>query len=192
MTQLHADTCDLTHPGTPSATVVIAHLQNEHLEYLVLADSVLLLKTTDHVDAISDDREATIGTQHRHALDSTPHGTPEHDRALTDYITAMRAHRNKPGGFWVASVDPLAADEALIGSIPVRDLQAFALLSDGASRTADHFHLTDWPGLLATLATDGPHALLCHTRDAENSDPTGERWPRGKHHDDATAAYAVP
>lgn len=190
--QLHADTCDLMHPGTPSATAVIARLRDERLDYLVLADSVLLLQTANRVDAISDTREAATGKQHRRALDSTPHGSPEHERALTEYITSMRAHRNKPGGFWVASVDPRAADEALVGSMPARDLHAFALLSDGASRMADHFHLTDWPGLLVTLATDGPRALIRRTRDAEDSDPTGERWPRGKHHDDATAAYVVP
>jgi hypothetical protein len=189
--RLHANTCDLNHPGTPSATAIIARLHREDLEYLVLADSVLLIQTSDHIEVITDDREGTIGKQHRQALDSTSHGTPEHERALTDYITAMRAHRNKPGGFWVASVDPQAADEAVTGSIPVSDVESSALLSDGASRNADLFHLTDWAGLLTTLAKEGPTALLRQTRQAEHTDPTGQRWPRGKHHDDATAAYVA-
>ena len=101
----------------------------------------------------------------------------------------MREHRNQRGGFWVASTDPRAADEALTGTVSIADLHAFALLSDGASRTVDRFHLTDWNGLMQTLADHGPAELLRRTRDAENSDPDGSRWPRGKRHDDATAAY---
>ena len=36
---LHAETCDLDHPGTPSATVIVVRLGPDNLEYLVLADS---------------------------------------------------------------------------------------------------------------------------------------------------------
>jgi hypothetical protein len=34
-------------------------------------------------------------------------------------------------------------------------------------------------------------ALTCiqHVRAAEASDPDGRRWPRGKRHDDASAAF---
>ena len=36
---LHADTCDLRHPGSPSATVAILREQSETLDYLVLGDT---------------------------------------------------------------------------------------------------------------------------------------------------------
>lgn len=74
-------------PGTPSATVLMTHVRDGVLECLVLADSVLVIETTRGMQTISDDREASVG-----------------DR-----------YRNQPGGFWVASVEPAAADEALSG-----------------------------------------------------------------------------
>ncbi|MFD0854554.1 integrase, partial [Actinomadura adrarensis] len=69
------------------------------------------------------------------------------------------------------------------------ELRALALLSDGASRLADRFGLLTWSGLLDVLRGDGPDALIARTRAAERDDPDGRRWPRGKTHDDATAAF---
>lgn len=189
---LHHDTCQLDDPGTPSATVIMLRRNRDQLDYLVLADSVLVLDQADAAPlVISDDREANVGRHYRAAMDNLTNGTPEHDQARRDYVQALRAHRNKPGGFWVAAADPRAADEAIVGSRPIKDVTAAALLSDGASRLADRFHLTDWPGLLAILHDHGPAELIRRVRAAENSDPHGTRWPRGKTHDDATAAYCT-
>jgi hypothetical protein len=65
------------------------------------------------------------------------------------------------------------------------------LLSDGASRLADRFRVATWAEVFNTLHTSGPAALLRQVREAEDSDPVGERWPRGKLHDDATVAYCT-
>jgi len=35
----------------------------------------------------------------------------------------------------------------------------------------------------------GPEAIITQVRAAEASDPDGQRWPRGKRHDDASAAF---
>jgi hypothetical protein len=118
---LHADTCDLGHPGSPSAT-------------------------------------------------------------------EQRRHRNHPDGFWVASTDPDAAQHALTDTVARHRLRRAAVLSDGATRLVDRFGLLDWPSLLGILAEQGPDALLQQVRAAEDSDPEGRRWPRGKRHDAASAA----
>ncbi|WP_212808315.1 hypothetical protein [Micromonospora endophytica] len=189
---LHAGTCQLDDPGTPSATVIVLRRNRDQLEYLVLADSVLLLDQADHAPlVVSDDREADVGRLYRATMDGLTNGTPEHDQARRDYVQALRAHRNKPGGFWVAAADPSAADEAIVGSRPVKDVTAAALLSDGASRLTDIFGLTDWAGLLAILRDRGPAELIRQVRAAEDSDLDGGRWPRGKTHDDATATYCT-
>ncbi|MFE9695001.1 protein phosphatase 2C domain-containing protein [Micromonospora sp. NPDC005806] len=188
----HEGTCDLDDPGTPSATVVMLRATGDDLEYLVLADSVLVLNLASEVPlVITDDREAHIGRHYRAAMDNLTNGTPEHDQARRDYVQALRAHRNRPGGFWVAAADPRAADEAILGSRPIKDVTAAALLSDGVSRLADRFNLTDWAGLLAILHDHGPAELIRRVRAAEDSDLPGNRWPRGKTHDDATAAYCT-
>lgn len=188
----HAGTCDLSDPGTPSATVVVLRRSGDDLEYLVLADSVLVLD--QHAAAplvVTDDREEQVGRQYRATMYALANGTPEHDAARREYIEVMRAHRNRPGGFWVAAADPLAASEAIVGSCPAKDVTAAALLSDGASRLVDHFGLADWRNVLAILDDHGPGELIDQVRAAEASDLHGTRWPRAKTHDDATVAYCT-
>jgi hypothetical protein len=67
-------------------------------------------------------------------------------------------------------------------------LQQAAVLSDGATRLVDRFGLLEWPSFLDVLAEQGPDAIIQQVRAAEASDPDGRRWPRGKRHDDASAA----
>jgi hypothetical protein len=186
---LHADTCDLAHPGGPSATVVAVKVQQDALDYLVLADSVLVLDLSTELRVVTDDHEAQIGRQLRAQMDAWPNGTPEHERAHREYVENLRAHRNRPGGFWVASTDPEAAGQALTGSVPQAHVNAAAALSDGASRFVDRFGIATWDDVLKILERQGPRELLRQVREAENSDPRGSRWPRGKTHDDATVAY---
>jgi hypothetical protein len=186
----HRDTCDLDDPGTPSATVLIARFGPQQVDYLVLADSVLLLElATGEPLVLTDDREAEIGRSYRTEMDELENGTPGHDDARRRYVHTLRSRRNRPDGFWVAAADPKAADQAVTGSIALDDLSAVALLSDGASRLADRFHTASWPELLSILRADGPERLLRAVRTAEESDPQGHRWPRGKTYDDATAIY---
>ncbi len=149
---LHAHTCDLEHPGSPSATVVALKVRERTLDYLALAK-------------------------------------PEHEKAHRQYVESLRAHRNRPGGFWVASTKPDAAAQALTGSVPRTQMRAAAVLSDGASRLVDRFGLARWEDVLKTLDTLGPRELLRQVREAEMGDLDGSRWPRGKVHDDATVAY---
>ncbi|MFI7025255.1 protein phosphatase 2C domain-containing protein [Micromonospora sp. NPDC049900] len=189
---LHANTCDLDDPGTPSATVVMIRTVADHLQYLVLADSVLLLDVTEGEPvAVCDNREEEVGRGYRAAMDAAENGTPEHDKARRAYVDAMRVHRNRPDGFWVAAADPEAAHEAITGEIPVHELRSVLLLSDGASRITDRFNLAGWPEVIAMAATEGPAAILQRVREAERLDLNGARWPRGKTHDDATAAYCT-
>lgn len=186
---LHADTCDLKHSDTPSATVVAVRRNGPNLDYLVLADSVLVLDHGDPPEVITDDREAGAGRALRTRMDALPTGSTDHAQAHRDYVARLADHRNQPGGFWVASTDPGAADEAITGSAPLAGLSAVTLLSDGASRLPDRFHLASWRDTLDLLRDDGPSELIRRVRHAEHSDPDGQRWPRAKTCDDATVIY---
>jgi hypothetical protein len=185
---LHSGTCDMAHPGSPSATVVVLRVREHYVDYLVLADSVLVLDLPNELRVVSDDHEARIGKRFRAEMDALPNGTPEHAQAHREYVERLRAQRNRPGGFWVASTEPEAAQHAIAGSVPRAQVRVVALLSDGASRLVDRFGLATWEDALKILESLGPSELLRQVRDAENSDPTGLRWPRGKAFDDATVA----
>jgi len=185
---LHADTCDLSHPGTPAATTALLRLHNTHdpqIDWLLLSDSILLIQdNTGHITTHQDQTVENTATTEFQSLLTTPISDTDHAKHRSSMITTRQHARNRPGGYWIAAANPAAANHALTGT--EHNPHATALLTDGAARLVE-FGLTDWPGLLTTLTTHGPTHLINQTRQAEHSDPNGQRWPRSKRHDDATA-----
>ncbi|TMR37367.1 hypothetical protein ETD85_08080 [Nonomuraea zeae] len=180
VTDDHQDTCDVADPISPSATVAVLRLSGGLVEYLVLGDSFLVLGRADGAPlVVSDPREVIISRSYLPALAAVPEGGDEYRRILQD----LRANRNRAGGFWVAKDDPQAADEAITGSCPISELTGAALLSNGASRIVDRFQLTDWPGVLAVLASSGPAEIIHQVRQAEAR--------HGVAADDATIAHCT-
>ncbi|MFF3445208.1 protein phosphatase 2C domain-containing protein [Streptosporangium sp. NPDC002721] len=190
---LHDFVCDLTHPGSPSATVVMVRRTAGDLDFLVLADSVLVLDVDGQAEptVVCDDRVDRIGRAHRSTLDGLAYGSSERVTAHREYVETMRDHRNREGGFWIAAVDPLTAEQSLTGTLPADRVRAVALLSDGASQLVDRFELATWREALDILERSGPGELIRRVREAEHTDLDGSRWPRTKTHDDATAAYCL-
>jgi hypothetical protein len=190
----HGDTCDLTHPGTPASTVALLRAGADTIDHLVLSDSPILLDLGGRVKVVHDQRVLRTSASKRAAvlagggdLDSAAHTS-----RVAELISAQRRYRNRPGGHWVASACPEAAEHAVTGSTPRSSVRRAAVLTDGASRLVDLFGLTDWNGLLDLLAVAGPDAVVDRVRAAEREDPDGVRHPRAKRHDDATAVYCEP
>ncbi|WP_129782899.1 hypothetical protein [Promicromonospora panici] len=188
---LHRGTCDLTHPGTPSAAVAIVQVSEGTLRYLVLGDVTVVIDTANGLRVVSDQRVSQTALAERAAADAMHASDPAKAAALVRMKHAELAARNVPGGFWVATTDPAAAEHALTGEIPLSEVRQVATLSDGAARAVDPFGLYDWPGALDVLRESGPGELIRQVRAAEASDPEATRWPRNKLSDDATAAYCT-
>ncbi|MFC7242093.1 hypothetical protein ACFQO7_06320 [Catellatospora aurea] len=163
----HRDTCDVADPISPSATVAMLRISGGLAEYLVLGDTVVVLDMSDGAPlVVTDPREVVISRSYQPAYEATAAGSDERRQVLRE----LRAHRNAPGGFWLAKDDPRAADEALTGSRPVLELSGAVLLSNGAGRFVDRFGLADWPGVLAVLASQGPAEIIRQVRQAEGRD----------------------
>jgi hypothetical protein len=160
-----------------------------HRSPLVLGDTTILLEESAGIRVVTDDRLEHVAAVQHGAMHEHATGSADHAHRFADLVTEQRRHRNHPDGFWVASTDPDAARHALTGTVPRHGLRRVAVLSDGATRLVDRFGLLDWPGFLDILAEQGPDALIQQVRAAEASDPEGRRWPRGKRHDDASAAF---
>lgn len=164
----HRGTCDLSHPESPSSTVVLLRERPDVVDYLVLCDSALVLAGPggEISRVVTDDRTAAM-------------------RGLTRAQVAER--RNHPGGFWVASTDPDAAGEALTGALPRAQTASAFACTDGVSRLVDHFGYS-WQQVI-DLAGAGPIRDVVHAVRAAESHgpPPGSR----KQHDDATAALCT-
>jgi Protein phosphatase 2C len=179
----HRDTCDIANPSSPQATVAIVRAGSGRLEYLLLADSYLVLdRGSAGPQVLTDPREVENRRVCSAPLSGVPTGTPEYDRILASCSTEMRARRNQPGGYWIAKDDPRVASEAVTGTLS--DVHGFALLSNGASRIVEPYGLTDWPGMLALLGAGGPGEVIRRVRDAE----AGFAAPAP---DDATVAHCI-
>ncbi|MEJ1197684.1 MULTISPECIES: protein phosphatase 2C domain-containing protein [unclassified Streptomyces] len=172
----HTETCDLSHPRTPQATVVLARWSPAAVEYLVLSDSALLVEAPDGtVTAVLDDRLARLP---RSAL-------------ATDALVDANL-RNKEGGFFTAAADPAVAARAVTGVLPRGEVRTLAALTDGAARWVERFGEGDWTDCLALVRKQGAQALVDRVRELERVDAAGARafLGRGKAHDDATVVYA--
>jgi len=185
----HRDTCDIANPSSPQATVAMVRARPGRLDYLLLADSYVVVdRSADGPLILTDEREVTARRHCAAPLDGVPPGTPEYDRIRDACVAELRARRNQPGGYWIAKDDPRAAEEAVSGDRPLADVASVALLSNGASRIVSPYGLTDWPGVLGLLGTDGPAEIIRRVRQAEagvDGDATG-RVP-----DDATVAHCT-
>ncbi|SFK20196.1 Protein phosphatase 2C [Streptosporangium canum] len=166
---VHADTCDLANPDSPSSTVAVLRQRDETVDYLVLCDSPIALQRADGTLTVVDDDRT----------DHLPSGRP-YSREL------VRSLRNHSDGFWVASTNPQAAYEALTGSVPLATVTGALLLTDGVTRLVEAYGHS-WEQLVATAAADGSGQLIAQVREAEVE--YGPPYPAAKAHDDATAVW---
>jgi hypothetical protein len=175
--EAHATTCDLSHPRTPQATVVLARWSSQEVEYLVLSDSALLTESpVGEVTAVLDDR-----------LSRLPRSALATDAQIDTTL------RNKEGGFFTAAADPSVAERAVTGSLPRADVRALAALTDGATRWVEKFHEGDWADCFDLVRKQGATELVTRVRALERADAEARTYLwRSKTHDDATVVYVEP
>lgn len=168
----HAGTCVIDHPDSPAATVAAVRIRDGVLDFLVLADSTVVLDG-DELDVVTDHRAGDVSRWLRR-------------RGERPTGPAVRSYRNRPRGYWVAAHQPDAAYEAIAGSAPVDGLRRVVLATDGATRLVDTFKLVEWEEALDDLTKCGLEAFLDRTRDVERADAARGRRHGAKVHDDAT------
>lgn len=184
----HAETCDLTDPGTPCAAVGILRIGAGVVDTLALSDVTVLVENRQGPQITCDLRIEEISGTEPDAVAGLLFNTPEHKAALTALVSNQTRTRNRDDGWWVAAADPEAAHHAIVNSYARADVHRLAIFSDGATRPVDQMGLYFWPDYLDLLDKLGPASLIAHVREIETADPDGARHPRTKRHDDATLA----
>lgn len=158
----------------PSATVAMGRLNNDVVEYLVLADAGALFTSSGTVELVQDNRPSAGWDELVARLEAAT--DPQEIAELRDrQVNYGNLRRNRPGGFWVAQSDPDAADEALTGEIP---RTALVIMSDGVADEIAAGTLGTPAEALATLRADLPGAITALRAELE---------ARGGHIDDMTA-----
>ncbi|WP_216911857.1 hypothetical protein [Nocardia noduli] len=180
-------------PGyAPSSTVAIVRTLPHTVESLVLGDSsVIVGYRSGRVSITTDERLSQLGlpdaTRYTERLATGCGYDDTHHIILKSLQAHERAHRNQPGGYWIAEADPQAACHSFTSTYDREELAWIILATDGVSdlQTAVDF---DWPGI-ATFPSADLAVLLAriHAWEAD-SDPDGRTQPRAKRHDDKTVA----
>jgi hypothetical protein len=187
-----ANALNLSDNDGPSSTVAIARVNDDTADLLLLGDSYIAFRAHDTTTVLTDDRIDYLGlpqaTLYRERLAAGSGYGPAHAATLRELQADQRAHRNIPGGYWIASANPEAAEHAITLTLPVALLEWIALATDGAADAARHLGLDDWEAI-ARCDEARLSGLLqrCHEWE-ETTDPDGRQRPRAKRHDDKAIA----
>lgn len=167
----------------PNAKVAAARWDDDGFSYLVLGDvSVAGVDPTLHASTPGvldrvDERTARIRAELL-ARGVDPAAVRDHQLS---HIRATRAYCNVPGGYWVARLNPLAAEFAAVGKRAPEDGPVL-LYTDGFDPLVKSLGaFEDPPAMAAFAAAEGVGALRDRLRTAETSDDATAV-------DDATAA----
>ena len=173
----------------PSSTVIIVQILRDCLRYLVLGDSYLCVCAGEKVVTITDKRLASVAVQERNEVrtlreQGVPENSAKYIEARRRLICAEESSRNKDGGYWIAELNPDAAKEALVGTLPLPNL-VFAV-TDGLERLVSVFDI--YSGLKAlgeTILEKGDSYVFNQLRLLEE-EPENFKRPISSKHDDAS------
>ncbi|MFC8386738.1 hypothetical protein [Nocardia sp. NPDC057272] len=182
----------------PSSTVAIVRLRepstrpSAQVEVLVLGDSVVVIGMADgQRQVLTDERLADLdlpqASEYRRRMRQGNGFDEQHRALLSDLQLSERQHRNTPGGYWIASEDPDAANEAVTATFPVDSVRWVALASDGVSDVLEAAGLS-WEELAQFDSQQLSDALADLHAWESDADPNGTTLPRSKRHDDKAVA----
>lgn len=102
-------------------------------------------------------------------------------------LRRMRAELNQAGARWTFCLDPTCADHARAFEWELARPAHILLMTDGFSALVDRYRAYDAGGLVRAALDKGLQELGRELRAIESADPGGDRHPRFKQSDDATA-----
>jgi hypothetical protein len=170
----------------PSAALGVVRGDGSRTEYLVLADISIILQTDDAVIEITDSRVDEFNVEARATMAAALKAHKSLDEARKETIPLLaeaRSHMNQDGGYWVASLDEHAVDNALCGEI--EGVREIILASDGFMRIVRPFGLIEIDDLFAPDCS--LVELAQRVRRAERADPETRGFPRWSVSDDLCA-----
>jgi serine/threonine protein phosphatase PrpC len=179
---------------TPCASMMLAVVisrRESEIELLWYGDCAALVKQDDAAVAVVgetfDKRAAEAERARRVAKEKGLSPATSLDRP--EFIDVLRATRNRinSGDTWLFSPDVRAVSHVSRRTIKVRPSSTLLLATDGFLALASDYGAYGVDGLMAAAMDKGLAALGEELRAIESGDSGGDRFPRFKKSDDATA-----
>ena len=178
---------------TPYSTAVVIRVLENKIQYAVLSDSTLSISVNDKITQIIDDRLKKIAVEERTLVQQlrasgVNEESEEYLIARKKLIDKESESKNKEGGYWVASLNPEAADHAICGEITYNedDSVIIAAATDGLCRLFTHFNsYSNLAEIAQRVWEDGTSLVFDELRTLEK-DPANFRKPISSTNDDAS------
>jgi len=176
----------------PYAAMMLAVEKAGGIEALWFGDCACLLKRPGEMTAlIGEALDKKQAERNRAARLASAKGVaPAASVNLAAFLPALRKARNRlntQGGGWAFAPDPAAAPHVSRAAFAAPPGTLLLLASDGFLALVSDYNCHDAESLLAAAEAKGLAALGAELRAVEAGDPSGEKFPRFKTSDDATA-----
>jgi hypothetical protein len=177
----------------PSAAIGLLRVLPKRLDYAILGDITVVVRTNRRLRVLRDERVAEFDEIAIKLLKQELNEGATFERASRVVRAKLRENRkymNAQPGYWILSNRARAARHALAGSIKLEREAEVLAASDGFARAVDVFRLYHgWAGLLSDVREHSVGEALARLRRAERNDPQCRAFPRLSPVDDATALY---
>lgn len=177
----------------PWTTLSMIRAADGRLDVAFVGDSRVLVETSDdevHNFGINPSRSALetklaakmIAARREHAL-----GVESIRATVLPDLRRSRDTVNTPQGFWLLGPDAAVGAHVSVASLALTGPATVLLATDGFYALAEDYRRYGDRELIATAQTLGLAILGRELRHIEDDDPGGDKYPRMKKSDDATA-----
>jgi serine/threonine protein phosphatase PrpC len=173
----------VSEPESPKET-------HGEIECLWYGDCGALLANDNGVEVIGETMSKRAAEAKRAStLAKMKNVSPANALSRGDFISQLRKARDfvNSGNYWLFSPEVTAAPHATRLTLRAAPGAHLLLASDGFLALASDYAAYDVPGLMAAALEKGLAALGEELRAIEAADPGGDKYPRFKKSDDATA-----
>ena len=176
---------------TPCASMMLAVPDDGSLEFLWFGDCAALVKQGDAAVTVvgeTFDKRAAEAERAR-AVAKEKNLSPASGLSRPEFIGHLRAARNRinSGDYWLFSPDARAASHVSRRVIKAAPGAVLLLATDGFLALASDYGVHSADSLMDAARTKGLAAMGEELRAIEAGDTGGDRFPRFKKSDDATA-----
>jgi serine/threonine protein phosphatase PrpC len=176
---------------TPCASMMLAVQAEAGVEWLWFGDCAALVKQGDAaVTVVGETFDKRAAEAERARKVGKEKGlAPASGLNRPEFIGTLRAARNRinSGHYWLFSPDARAASHVSRRILKIQPGSTLLLATDGFLALASDYGAYSADGLMAAAMEKGLAALGTELRAIESGDVGGEKFPRFKKSDDATA-----
>lgn len=177
----------------PSCSCSILKFYDDKIEYVLLGDCTLLVKSNESVKILKDE---TICGLDKKVFDHIEKIKGSKDMTLNDkksealpLIIENRLKKNTVDGYWALEFSKEAVKNCISGYIEIDDEMKVMMASDGFSCGYDRYEIFGKDEMMQVAQTEGVDYIYKKVREVEKSDNMGIEFPRFKIYDDSSCIY---